>query len=152
MGWWESEDGRGFVGDGPADILGAALGEALGDSFDPDLFAGFLSALGAALLRNPLELTAETRSLEQYAIAVQYGDQPPMIVPVRPAPRDGGLEDALFDALESIAFQYRISEIGRPPTLAELLETTAFVARGHIVEDGTSLALRAIRPVERNHA
>lgn len=152
MGWWESEDGQGFVGDAPADILGTALDEALGDIFDPDLFAGFLSALGAALLRNPGELTTGTQPLEQYAIAVEYGDRPPMIVPVRPAPRDSGLEDALFDALESIAFQYRISEIGRAPTLAELLETAAFVGRGRIVEDGASLTLRAIRPVERDHA
>ena len=153
MGWWQSEDGEGYVGDRPADIMGTALSDALGETFEIDLLAGFLAALGSALLRNPRELTSEGRDLRQLSILVEFADRPPVVVPVRPPPVESGLENSLFDALEAIAFQYRISDIGRPPSLAELLETVAFVARGHIVdEDDRPVSLRAIRAVDREHA
>jgi|SRR5215510_12006363 len=154
MGWWESENGKGFIGDRPADILGTALTDALGDKFDIDLFAGFLAALGSALLRNPRELTSETRDLREIAFMAEFADRPPVVMPVRPAPVETRLENSLFDALEAVAFQYQVGEMARPPTLAELLETLAFVARGHLIDNETRhpVSLRAIRPVDKPHA
>jgi hypothetical protein len=146
MGWWESEDGSGIVGDRPADILGTALEHALGEGFDTDLFAGFLAATGAALLRNPAALLSDVPLPGGLAFVAELDDAPPIEVPVRPAPVWTSLEDELYDALEAVAFQYRLSDADRAPRLAELLETIAFVARGHVVEPGTgrSLTLRGV--------
>ncbi|MBV1796820.1 hypothetical protein [Siccirubricoccus sp. G192] len=151
MGWWASEDGAGQIGDRPADILGTALTEALGERFDPDLLAGFLAGLGAALLRNPAALVAEGPAVAGQRIEMQVEGQAPVEVPIRPAVAWSGLERSLFDALEAAAFQYQLSGVARPPRLAELLETVGFVARGHLYdpETGAVLVLRGIRPARR---
>lgn len=154
MGWWTSDDATGLIGDRPADILGGALEDALGPRFDRDLLGGFLSALGAALLRDPARLVAEGAAVAALAIAIEVGDDPPDIVPIRRAEDGGGLEDALFDALEAVAFQYLASGPERLPRLSEVLETLAFTARGHLMdpETGDDLPLHGIRPAPAGQA
>jgi hypothetical protein len=145
MGWWASEDGTGLIGDRPADILGTALNDALGDRFDVDLLTGFLVAVGGALLRNPSELVSDGLEPDT-SIVVDFADAPAVFVPIARPAMTGGLDDALYDALEAVAFQYRVSELERAPRLAEILETIAFVARGHVTDTrGAPLTLDGIR-------
>jgi hypothetical protein len=147
MGWWASEDGTGVIGDRPADILGTALTDAFGDRFDVELLAGFLVAVGGALLRNPSELVSDGLEPDT-AIAIEFSDLPAVLVPIMRPAVTGALDDAVYDALEAAAFHYRVSELERAPTLAEILETIAFVARGHVTDGGGApLELDGIRPL-----
>jgi hypothetical protein len=146
MGWWESEDGTGFIGDRPADILGSALADAFGERFDLDLFGGFLASVGAALLRNPDELVRDAIG-PKTAIVAELSEMPGLVVPIRASGRRSGLDDGVYDALEAVAFQYRVSELDRLPRLAEILETIAFVARGHVTDaNGRTVPLERVRP------
>jgi hypothetical protein len=149
MGWWVSSDGTGMIGDGPADTLEATLTDALGETFDTELFAGLLGALGATLSRNPGMLLADPSSLRDAVMVAGFDDGEPLRVPVRQAVAPGLLEDRLHAALDAIAMEYRVSSAVRPPRLAEVLETLAFVTRGRIVDADTRqpLNLRGVRVV-----
>jgi hypothetical protein len=143
MGWWASDDGSGLIGDRPGDVLGALLTDSLGPRFDVELLGGFLRAVGGAVLRDPARLLSDPPRPGD-AIAAEFGDRPPLRVAVTVPAVTGGLDDAVFEALETTSFLYREGGPQRPPRWAELLETIAFVARGH-VEDAT---LRCVRPGE----
>ena len=146
MGWWESQDGTGVIGDRPADAFAAVLDESLGGSVDTDLFAGVLHAFGAALLRNPRELVADPPQ-PGTAIVAELDRRAPLAVPIEAGPEATNLDDALFDALESAVFHYREAGPERLPRLDELLETLAFVSRGRLVDadTGAPVELRRIR-------
>ncbi|MBO1076166.1 hypothetical protein [Roseomonas marmotae] len=147
MAWWQSSDGLGHIGDRPADILGTALTEALGESFDLDLLAGFLSSLGSALLLDPEALVLEGHAIARREMEILTAEIPPIVVPISTDMPGGMLEERLFDSLEAMAFSYRDSGVDRLPRLAEVLETLSFVARGRLREpgSGTELTLRGIR-------
>ena len=107
MGWWASEDGTGVIGDRPADILGTALNDALGDRFDVDLLTGFLVAVGGALLRNPSELVSDGLEPDT-SIVVDFADTPAVFVPITRPGMTGGLDDALYDALEATMTEVKV--------------------------------------------
>jgi hypothetical protein len=133
MGWWESADGTGVIGDRPADILGTVLFEAFGDPVEVDLFAGFLAAVGSAILRNASELVAEPIPPQTQLVA-HLAVSPPVTVVIWPVAISGGLDAAVFDAVEAVAFAYRQTSLARPPRLEEIAETIAFVSRGHLAD------------------
>ena len=144
MGWWTSADGLGLIGDRPADILAGALRDALGARFDVDLLAGFLTATGAALRRNP-EVLLSGGIPEGAVIVATFSGAPDVEAPVLEPVVRGGLDDALLDALDSVAYHYRLTELERAPRLTEVLETLAFVAHGRVTAlDGTPLDLTGI--------
>jgi hypothetical protein len=144
MGWWATADGSGVIGDRPADLLGRALNEALGSQFDVELFSGFIAALGAALMRDPGEFVLDQPAGEA-SIVVEFAERKPLQVPVASGAFVGGLDRLLLDVLELAVFHYRLGP-ERLPSIAELLDTLAFVARDHIVDlDGTHLRLTRIR-------
>jgi hypothetical protein len=150
MGWWSSSDGRGIIGDRPADIFEEVLTDALGEQFDDELFAGFLRSLGIVLHRNPAMLINDPAALDAIVVA-SFSEAKELRVPLRAGGATGMLEDRLHAALESIGMEYRSTAEGRPPRLAEMLETLAFAARGRIVsaQDGQPLDLLrivAVRP------
>jgi hypothetical protein len=147
MGWWQSSDGQGHIGDGPADILGTALTDALGESFDLDLLAGFVASLGSALLLDPAELVLEGHAIERREVEILTAEHPAVVVPITADLPRGMLEERLFDSLEAVAFAYQDSGVERLPRLAEVLETLGFIARGRLREPGskTGLTLRGIR-------
>ena len=148
MGWWASADGRGVIGDRPADIAGRVLTESLGDRVGVELFQGFLGAVGAALARNPRELLADTFDPEHMVFAVEYDGLPTAHVPVLPPVIQTALDDAVYAALGDIAFEYRVSQ-DRAPQLAEVLETVAFAARTHL--DGATVVRISARDGEEAH-
>jgi hypothetical protein len=147
MGWWDSENGNGVIGDRPVDIAERVLTDAFGERFDSDLFAGFLGSVGAALARTPETLLADAFDREHAAFVIEYAERSPQLVPVRPPLIQTALDDAVYAALRDIASEYRASELGRPPFLAEVLETIAFAARVHLVaaEDGDAVTLIRVR-------
>jgi len=142
MGWWATEDGTGSIGDRPADVLGALLTGSLGERLDRDLLAGFLAAVGGAVLRDPARLVADPPRPGD-AILAELDGAPPLTVPVAAPLVETGLDDAAFAALEDASFCYREGGPERLPTWAELLETVAFVARGRL----TDADVTRIRPV-----
>ncbi len=146
MGWWETSDGTGVIGDRPADLLGGLLRDALGDTFDVELFGGFLSAFGAALLFNPSELVSDTLEGGEW-FSAEFSDGPPLLVPLRDSVEPGMLERDCYEALEACAFHYRLGP-ERLPTLAELFETLVFVSVGRVRSvDGQALELLSVRLV-----
>jgi HEAT repeats len=150
MGWWSTEEGTDeMVGDGPADQLGTVLRESIGETFDDELFTGFVVALAGALRRNPAELLARPEELDGAALVVTFTEKAPIRVPIPKVPTSGMLADALHQALDGVAMQYRESEVERPPTLNEIARTLAFVARGQITdaENGRPLDLITLRAV-----
>jgi hypothetical protein len=153
MGWWKTRDGTGVVGDRPADILGDLLSSSFGPRLDTELLAGLLAALGAALLRNPGELVADPPP-PGTAIIAELEDRPPLIAEITPAEQPGSLHDAIYDALESVAFQYRASGPARLPLLAEVLATLEFVVADRIVDadSGEPVALRSVHSHVPPHA
>jgi hypothetical protein len=145
VGWWASADGAGIIGDRPADILGMALSDALGPRYDVELLGGFLAAVGGALLRNPTELVCD-KIVPGSELVAEFAEEPAIAVPVQAPPVSTGLDDAVHDALEAAAFQYRTTSLDRAPRLDEILETIALVARGHVVDTaGRPLELERIR-------
>jgi hypothetical protein len=136
MGWWESADGRGLIGDRPADAFDAVLEHSFGAHVDTELFGGLLHAFGGALLRNPAELVADPPPPGTAMIAELAG-RVPLAVPIEPGPDPTSFDDAVFDALETAVFYYRETGPARFPTLGELLETLAFAARGRLVDADT---------------
>jgi hypothetical protein len=145
VGWWETHDGLGLIGDRPADLLGGLLRDAFGESFDVDLFAGFLAAFAAALMLNPAALVSDPPDPEGALIA-DFAAGPPLVVPLRDGVERGMLERDLYEALDACAFHYRLGP-ERLPRLAELLETLEFVAAGRVtaVDGTTALELVQIR-------
>jgi hypothetical protein len=111
VGWWPTADGSGVVGDEPADVLGAAVNAAVAArarvGARPEL-AVLLADLAAAVGQ---PLRAELREGE----------------PVEA--RGEGDPEAVAALTEAVAEIVRVYEQDwqRPPSLAELLETAAFV-------------------------
>lgn len=152
MGWWDLEDGLGMVGDHPADILAELLDTSFGPQLDGDLFAGLLIAVGGALLRNPELLEDPPRTGD--LIVVELERRAPRAFEIAPVAHSGGLDDAVFEALEDVAFAYRDGGPERAPRLAEVLAAFAFVLRGRLVDadTGAPLELVRIRPHRRSLA
>src|SRR5262249_2317897 len=142
-GWWDIEGGLGVVGDRPADLLDRLLRSSFGLPLDTDLFAGLLNVVGTALLRNPELLEDPPRAGD--LIVVELDRRAPLAFEIAPVAHHGGLDDAVYDALEEVAFAYRDGGPQRAPRLAEVLAALAFVLRGNLVDADTGAPLGVIR-------
>ncbi|MPV37313.1 hypothetical protein [Georgenia subflava] len=111
MSWWELADGA-WLGDGPADALGAALNQAAAESLAevvpvPDLLATVVEGITGALG-------------DDARVQVSLGDESSEQGSPVPA-----LRQALASALEAVVGQYR-REWGRDPTPTELVHLVVF--------------------------
>jgi hypothetical protein len=143
MGWWDIEDGSGVVGDRPADLLDRLLRSSLELPLDSDLFAGLLVSVGAALLRNPELLEDPPRAGD--LVVAEFERRPPLVIELAPVAHGRGLDDAVYDTLEEVAFAYRAGGPERAPRLAEVLAALAFALRGRLVDADTGAPLDLIR-------
>jgi hypothetical protein len=119
MGWW-NESGM-TIGDGPAD----RLAEVVAGAEEGLSLAAALAAFQAALRRNATAYVGDPEALE--ATLVAHARDGSSCLP--DAAASDSLVDAFQDAIEASAMEYRESQLERPPTTAELLETLAFVLR-----------------------
>ncbi|TIX49621.1 hypothetical protein [Alteraurantiacibacter aquimixticola] len=121
MGWWRKNGLA--LGDDPADAVGDCLDRIL--QRQPTILSELLGAIDAALRRNPGEFVSDP--LPRLGSLVAIADSRADPVSAQPAPE--WMIDECHSALETIAMHYRDSGHDRVPTLAELLETFAFVLR-----------------------
>jgi hypothetical protein len=151
MGWWQADDGVGAIGDGPADALSLTLGDLHARSGAPLRLDDLLAAFSAALATNAKALVADPGSLERRTIVARLEDGSEYRAPLRAYGQSDPTVRALYAAIEEAATHYR-DAYGRKPSVAELLETFAFVLRGREevafpgAADLESFALAADRP------
>lgn len=129
MGWWKADDGVGAIGDGPADALSLALGDLFGRSGSPLRLEDLLATFLAALALNAKALVAEPASLEGKTIVARFQDGSECRAASHAFEKTNATVQTLYAATEEAATHYR-DAYGRKPTVAELLETFAFVLRG----------------------
>jgi len=123
MSWWETPPGDDVIGDGPADVLGDALGK--------------MRARAEATIGRPPSLC---ELLGWFADALRRGSYPsaPVELIVRAAgekvvahaqaPPEQELAEMIDAALGEIAAAYE-ETWARPPRVTEILKTLAFVLR-----------------------
>jgi hypothetical protein len=126
MGWWAGDNPGDVIGDGPADIMAAALQRLRGRPEGRPRLQELLAGLVSAMSRNPEALVQGADQLVQSHIIAEFADGTSVAVPASGrAPNMA--TDVLFDALDDIAVEYRDSELERAPRLGEILETLSFV-------------------------
>lgn len=129
MGWWKADDGVGAIGDGPADALSEALARLFAESGARLPLQDVLSAFAAALALNPKALVGDPESLATATIVARCESG----AEYRAASPGDAQPDAsartFYAAIEDAATHYR-DVYERKPSVAELLETLAFVVRG----------------------
>jgi len=127
------------------------LTESLGEQIGPELFTGFLVALGAAVVRGGPALVRDPLVPGRVLVA-ECVDKEPLVVQVPGAGDDvplSGLDTAISAVLAACARHHRMTT-GRLPWLAELLDAIARAANGLVTgPDGDPVRLRSLRAYTR---
>lgn len=153
MGWWKADDGIGAIGDGPADALSLALGARIARDGAPVRLEDVLAAFLHALALNPEALLADPAALQDAGLKVRLADGSLLHVAPAPESHDPQSTEELYAAIEEAAALYR-DAYDRKPSIAELLETLAFVLRAYdeiVTPDAAAidtLTLDAVRPAK----
>lgn len=121
MSWWEVVGG--VIGDEPADAFGAAVA-----AITPFDLARTLAAADAALRANAADLVADPDAVGGTLTAVFLDGRTVVAASAEAAP-----VDAFAAALRKITGAY-FERFERPPRLAEVLATLAFIVRGRETE------------------
>jgi hypothetical protein len=115
------------------------LTESLGETVELELFAGLLTATGAALVRGGAALVRDPPVPGRLLVADLAG-QPPLLVPVPATGPDAvplaDLDTGLSAVLAACARQHRATDRGRAPTVADLLADIAEASRGLVIGPG----------------
>jgi hypothetical protein len=125
MGWWNVEDGIDLLGDGPADILSAAMREIERRNGRRPTLQEFLDGMRRALEVNPGALLLDG-NVQVSALTARLNDGGKVSTTGTGAP-DGSVVKIIYQALEDIVTAYEDMEDHRKPRLSELLATAAFI-------------------------
>jgi len=153
MSWWNIRNGEEVIGDEPADLVQAALGRInenrSAQSKEKPTLVELLSAI-ASVARDSAGklLAAAPNDFRRIVAELQSGDFVSSETSAQQsAQQETGLRPALTAVLQEIAKVYR-ERWERLPTLAEWLESLAFVLRARpeeYLQDGSEHPLANLR-------